>query len=117
MKKRDGMSASHLALVRKLPCCVCLSDEGCQAHHLGISEERGIGQKASDQWAVPLCVMCHARLHTFGFTRHPEILLNWGVNGKALARRLWHLSHNKEGGIAPLTRMRATVKQGYRVTA
>jgi len=52
--KREGMSAAHLKLIRLLPCCVCWGPGG-EAHHLKISTERGMGMRATDKWALPIC--------------------------------------------------------------
>ena len=46
----------YLALVRRLPCIVCFSHRGVEAAHFG---PRGIGQRASDLDALPLCYRCH----------------------------------------------------------
>ena len=49
-------SPKYLALVRSQPCCVCGSWRGVESAHTG---PHGIGQKASDYDAVPLCRKCH----------------------------------------------------------
>ena len=42
----------------------CVSPPPNHAHHIQFSEHRGIGQKVGDQWTVPLCGLCHHKLHT-----------------------------------------------------
>lgn len=72
-KVRPGMSGSHLAMVRNLPCCVCgRGGPGVwvvpviEAHHLLRTGEHGIGRRSSDRWAIPLCPYCHSNLHANG---------------------------------------------------
>ena len=49
---------AFLAFVRTFCCCSCASQQGpTEAHHTG---PRGVGQKADDYGAVPLCRACHA---------------------------------------------------------
>ena len=44
----------------------CGSPLDVQAHHLRHAERRGISRKTADNWAVPLCHMCHMSCHTRG---------------------------------------------------
>lgn len=55
-------SSRYLTYIRSQPCCECFKPAE-HAHHHG---RRGTGQKASDTFAVPLCVSCHAEFHTTG---------------------------------------------------
>ncbi len=55
----------HLALVKGLPCSVCYSQEGSEAHHI---------QQECHFSVVALCATCH---------RHPV----YGWHGQ---RRAWH---------------------------
>lgn len=62
--RRPGNDAAHLEAVRKLPCCVCLSNGPSDPHHLKGSEaagpgERCFGRRSSDKYTVPLCRICH----------------------------------------------------------
>lgn len=85
---RDGMSASHLAMVRKLPCCVCgLSSNYTEAHHLLRTGEHGMGRKSSDRWAISLCQYHHDRLHAHG--DEEAFLMQFGIPGRELASSLW----------------------------
>lgn len=86
---REGMSAAHLANVRDLPCCICGSDHGVQAHHLLRAEpgSRGMGMKNADRWAIPLCQRDHDALHQHG--GEEEFLMEHGVDGRAVASALW----------------------------
>lgn len=55
---------SYLAAVRGLPCCARTFGGSCagpiEAHHMGA---RGLGQKCSDDEAVPFCKLHHACWH------------------------------------------------------
>lgn len=91
-RAREGMSESHLAMVRKLPCCVCGIGPIIEAHHLLRTEEKGMARKSSDRWAVPLCSWphppgCHDRLHADG--NEERFLTQHGIDGRALASALW----------------------------
>lgn len=75
---------AYLAWVRSRPCAMCESDVDVCAHHhtngttspvfpeagvpLGSNEHaRGLGQKAHDAWALPLCAACHIPgIHALG---------------------------------------------------
>lgn len=50
-------SPAYLAEVRARPCCNCGAAAPSDPHHAG---QRGVGQKADDYTAVPLCRRCHA---------------------------------------------------------
>lgn len=62
----------YLAWVRQQPCCVvsCGAYPPSHPHHAGV---RGLGQKAPDATAIPLCGTCHRAYHDgkgpFGETR------------------------------------------------
>ena len=48
----------HLRFVAKQPCLVC-GREPCDPHHLRFAQSRGLGQKVSDEYTVPLCRAHH----------------------------------------------------------
>lgn len=52
----------YLAFIRSLPCCICRI-KPCDPHH---SETGGLGIKASDLTAIPLCRICHSICHAIG---------------------------------------------------
>ncbi len=59
-KQREGMSKKHLENLRQLGCCIC--GDLAEVHHLkqGIPlKERGMGRRAADRYAVPLCHTHH----------------------------------------------------------
>jgi hypothetical protein len=63
--KRE-IAAGHLALVRRLPCISCDSDNGCEAAHVRLGTGGGTSLKPGDRWALPLCGACHREQHAIG---------------------------------------------------
>ena len=53
-----SLSPASLALV-----CEALP---CHAHHITFAQARGLSQKVSDEFTVPLCAVHHNELHAFG---------------------------------------------------
>ncbi len=60
-KPRRGpeRSPEYLAWIRTLRCAVCQRAFGIEAAHTNATGMRGIGQKASDYSAIPLCFRHH----------------------------------------------------------
>lgn len=57
------MTARYLAWVRELPCKVC-GNVPSEAHHIrGVGHLGGVGMKATDLAAMPLCPRHHRALH------------------------------------------------------
>ena len=90
-------SKKHLAFVRSLMCCV--SSYRCsgfiEAHHLlkPWDGERGMGMKATDTNAIPLCQHHHRELHKCGNEQTFFELMGYNRDyGKALSKRLWEIS-------------------------
>jgi hypothetical protein len=102
---RPGMSAGHLAFIRRLPCCVCGREPGGEAHHLLRVEGRGMGMKAADRWAVPLCRVHHQSLHDKG--GEEAWFAARGIDARALAERLWRVSGDDQQGARASLRCRA----------
>ena len=81
----------HLRFVAKQPCLVC-GREPCDPHHLRFAQPRGLGQKVSDEFTVPLCRAHHRELHRAGKERDW-----WSRNGLEpleSARSLWTMTHS-----------------------
>ena len=79
-----------LAFIRKLCCVVCGSYRLVEAAHFGA---HGMGQKASDLDALPLCLKCHRTgpqsYHTLGARRFIEVhKLNVAMH-QAQVRAAW----------------------------
>lgn len=94
---REGMSPTHLAMVRNLPCCLCASEVNIQAHHLLRVDpsSRGMGMKNADRWCLPLCLRCHDALHQHG--GEEEYLAERGIDGRAVASALWSERGDADG--------------------
>lgn len=92
--KRPGMSALHLVNVRSLACSVCPVRERIEAHHLKsgpAARERGLGLKATDRWAVPLCWAHHLELERVtGSKGERAWFARWGIDCHELAQGLWN---------------------------
>jgi hypothetical protein len=97
--RKAGMSREYLAKIRKLPCVVCGTYNSIHAHHLRIKEERGVGMKATDQWAIPLCWehhLGHYGTHSVGSREENKWFLARGIDAIALAQSLWVARDDEE---------------------
>lgn len=56
-----GDDLAYRRRVAALPCCRCGAPPPSQAHHH--TQHRGVGQRSSDLYAMPLCPPCHEALH------------------------------------------------------
>lgn len=57
-------SPRYLIWIRDQPCANCLAPPPSDPHHIkGIGKYSGVGLRASDSTAMPLCRTCHSRLH------------------------------------------------------
>lgn len=84
------MSDAHLALLRKLLCCVCGSREPNECHHLKQdTNERGMGLRSTDKHAIPLCRHHHAEVEGVGSKNERQYFLDKGIDALALADALW----------------------------
>jgi hypothetical protein len=81
---------THLRFVAKQPCLIC-GRQPSDPHHLRFAQSRGLGQKVSDEFTVPLCRGHHRELH------RASIETDWwqkaGIDAVALARTLWIETH------------------------
>jgi hypothetical protein len=82
------MSKKHLANIRKLPSCLS-GRTPCEPHHLRLAEERGVGLKATDRWAIPLTHEEHMEVHMIGSKLEEQWFVDRGLLCYILARRLW----------------------------
>lgn len=96
--KRPGMSPDHLALIRQMPCCICLKMPCGEAHHIKDTpdKERGMSVRSTDQWTVPMCHEHHVHGVELAGTRNE---LKWfadrGIAALSLAKSLWQTTGNK----------------------
>lgn len=94
-EERDGNSAPHLSLIRQMPCAVCLECRPkviVDPHHLRSGEalaERGVGMRAPDKYAVPLCRCHHDDLHRISSRREKQWFYDGGIDPFDLAVALW----------------------------
>ena len=63
--QKKWKSKKYLQWVASQQCLLCMYHE-CQAHHITIAEKRGVSQKVSDCWTIPLCYAHHSQLHHTG---------------------------------------------------
>jgi len=91
----------HLAWVRQQPCLIkqagFYSCKGVvQAHHLlkPYIGSRGMNLRSGDQNVIPLCLNCHAKLHT-KYGSEKAFFKNFGLPenyGKEMAYKLYEKS-------------------------
>ena len=63
-RQQPWRSEKYLKWIRTLPCSNCSEIALSEPHHLiGIAGLGVMGDKAGDQFAVPLCRKCHEDLH------------------------------------------------------
>lgn len=106
-RPRTGDSREHLAFVRSLNCCVCAwhcnGNMGpVEAHHLLRADglPKGMGRRNYDRWAIPLCDRHHqakfGKDTAHGHGNDEEWLASKGIDGRALATRLWSIFNNED---------------------
>jgi hypothetical protein len=77
---------AHLRFVSAQPCLIC-ERRPSDAHHLRFAQQRALGRRVSDEYAVPLCRSHHRALH-----RHGDEPAWWEaskVDPVVVARELW----------------------------
>ena len=89
-KTRPGMDDEHLANLRQCPCCVCGSAPRSQVHHLKSGTgERGMGQRSTDKWGVPVCGNDHNEIESAGTKKETSWFAKHGIDPHELAMSLW----------------------------
>lgn len=63
---KPAKNKKYLAWIRTHECCVTANPTQVIAHHVQIGALRGISQKPTDYWAIPLDTFEHSRLHHVG---------------------------------------------------
>jgi ERF superfamily protein len=87
---RRYRNREHLRYVAQQACLVC-GRKPSDPHHLGFTQPRALGRKASDEFAVPLCRGHHRSAH-----RSRDERAWWrqaGIDPVKMARRLWKATH------------------------
>jgi hypothetical protein len=87
VRERDR---DHLRFVAAQPCLVC-GRTPSDPHHLKFTEQRAMGRKVSDRFAVPICRLHHRELHRRGNER--VWWQNRGIDPLAIAASLWARTH------------------------
>jgi hypothetical protein len=80
----------HLRFVAAQPCLIC-GRIPSDAHHIKFAEQRAMGRKVSDKFAVPICRLHHRELHRRGNER--VWWQNQGIDPLAAAATLWARTH------------------------
>lgn len=82
-KRKPWRSRKYLAWIRKQPCC-----NGCGpavAHHIiGTGFLSGVGMKAGDNYAMPLCQECHSEMHSI----RALLPIQWEFIARTIGRAL-----------------------------
>jgi ERF superfamily len=87
VRERDR---DHLRFVASQPCLIC-GRTPSDAHHIKFAEQRALGRKVSDRFAVPICRLHHRELHRRGNER--AWWQNQGIDPLAIAASLWGRTH------------------------
>lgn len=95
-ERREGNSKRHLECVRQLPCCITLQMPAGECHHLKsgpAAKERGMGQKATDKWVVPMGHKAHIYgIELLGSRNEEAWFAKHGIDPYELAAALWAAS-------------------------
>jgi hypothetical protein len=80
----------HLRFVAKQPCLIC-GRQPSDPHHLRFAQSRGLAQKVSDEFTVPLCRAHHRELHRA--SKEIDWWARSGLEPTGIAHELWTQSH------------------------
>lgn len=87
---RPGRDSKYLKWIRTLPCANCGLEYSVEAAHTRALGPRGMGRKAADRSAIPLCTVCHTGANDSYHQLTPE--WRWadyyGIELRALVERL-----------------------------
>jgi len=87
---------AHLVRVGSCACLIC-GRQPCHAHHIRFAQPRGLSQKVSDEFVVPLCFLHHRSLHD-----SISEMAWWqghGIDPLPTAARLWAESRAKSRAV------------------
>jgi hypothetical protein len=84
----------HLRYVASQPCVIC-GRSPSHAHHVRYAQRRGLGIKASDEFAVPLCRIHHRLVHRVG--NEAAWWQDAGIDPIKAASKLWGETRAHEG--------------------
>ena len=83
-------SPKRLAEIRKLPCVRCGNPNSQAAHSNSAKHGKGRSIKSSDQFTIPLCVICHAAFDRFELGSRAEseaMFEKWLVKTELMMRK------------------------------
>jgi hypothetical protein len=80
----------HLRFVASQPCLIC-GRTPSDAHHIKFAEQRAMGRKVSDKFAVPICRLHHRELHRRG--NEHVWWQNQEIDPLVVAATLWARTH------------------------
>ena len=83
-------SPKRLAEIRKLPCVRCGNPNSQAAHSNSAKHGKGRGIKASDEFTIPLCAICHAAFDRFELGNRAEseaMFEKWLIKTELMMRR------------------------------
>lgn len=95
IKQKSYRSKKYLKWVKTLPCANCQSPADDAHHLIGVGHMGGMGTKAPDNTAIPLCRGCHTMIH------HTPTL--WGMQWEWLARTLLEAVNEYDSGLPDST--------------
>ena len=87
VRERDR---DHLRFVASQPCLVC-GRTPSDPHHIKFAEQRAMGRKVSDKFAVPICRLHHRELHRRGNER--AWWESQAIDPLIIAATLWAKTH------------------------
>ncbi len=91
-------SKAHLAFVSAQPCLVCQRSP-CDPHHIKFAQQRAMGRKVSDEFAVPLCREHHRSLH--GVANERAWWADKQIKPLEVAAELWGKTQGITDGFLP----------------
>ena len=94
--ERRARDKDHLRAVAAQPCLIC-GRQPCHSHHVTFAQKRGLAQKVSDEFTVPLCALHHDALHRSGNER--AWWAERGIDPLAVASELWRRSRASSEGV------------------
>ncbi|QTD62689.1 DUF968 domain-containing protein [Acinetobacter towneri] len=83
-------NSKRLAEIRKLPCVRCGNPNSQAAHSNSAKHGKGRSIKASDEFTIPLCAICHAAFDRFELGSRAEseaMFEKWLIKTELMMRR------------------------------
>lgn len=85
----------YLSKVRQQPCLICGGAQGdSDAHHLRFMGGRGMGKKAHNKWATPLCRIHHDENHMWG--KEIDFWIALSINPVEWCKNFWKEHGNEK---------------------